>query len=156
MSLRSVDHHRECASRHFLHGSSHGAIEREWPNRDRRLGAGRSCNRAGCSPGPGLAREKRSASKRRTGYSNRPPPSTLEVAVYVPAKEDLAIGVEFAPRVVGILSPARADGFANQWITLATQLSTDGLLGLLPSDGNGKGGRKGHTRSKRKGKGKRH
>ena len=80
----------------------------------------------------------------------------LEVAVYVPAKEDLAIGVEFAPRIVGILSPARADGFANQWITLATQLSTDGLLGLLPLDANGKGGRKGHTRSKRKGKGKRH
>jgi hypothetical protein len=80
----------------------------------------------------------------------------LEVAVYVPAKEDLAIGVEFAPRVVGILSPARADGFANQWITLATQLSTDGLLGLLPSDANNKGGHKGHSRSKRKGKSKRH
>ena len=81
----------------------------------------------------------------------------LEVAVYVPAKEDLAIGVEFAPRIVGILAPARADGFANQWIILPTQLSTDGLLGLLPSNPKERRGRKrgGRGHATRKGKGKR-
>jgi hypothetical protein len=94
----------------------------------------------------------------------------LEVAVYVPAKNNLAIGVEFAPRVVGILDPVRAEGFANQWITLATQLSTGGLLQPPPSDDNqqnpGDGSQqkprdgdqkhrdsRSHHRRKRKGKG---
>jgi len=79
----------------------------------------------------------------------------VEVEVYVPAPYGLEIGVEFAPRILGILNPVRADGLSNQWITLNTQLSTDGLLRLLPLDTNNKGGRKGHTQSKRKGKGKR-
>jgi len=80
----------------------------------------------------------------------------VEVEVYVPAPDGLEIGVEFAPRILGILNPVRADGLSNQWITLNTQLSTDGLLRLLPLDTNNKGGRKRHTQSKRKGKGKRH
>lgn len=80
----------------------------------------------------------------------------LEVAVHVPASEDLAIGVEFAPRVVGLLAPARAEGFANQWITLFTQLATDGLLDLEPSRPNEKRDRKAHSGSRHKRNGKRH
>jgi hypothetical protein len=52
----------------------------------------------------------------------------LEVAVYVPARKSLAIGVEFARNLVGILEPVRAEGATNQWITLATQLPIDTLL----------------------------
>jgi hypothetical protein len=45
----------------------------------------------------------------------------IKVAVRVPAKEDLPIGLEFAPRILGILNPDRADGFANSWVSLRTE-----------------------------------
>jgi hypothetical protein len=45
----------------------------------------------------------------------------IRVAVRVPAKEDLPIGVEFAPRILGILNPDRAEGFANSWVSLRTE-----------------------------------
>lgn len=44
----------------------------------------------------------------------------IKVAVRVPAKEDLPIGLEFAPRILGILNPDRAEGFANSWVSLRT------------------------------------
>lgn len=44
----------------------------------------------------------------------------IKVAVRVPAKEDLPIGLEFAPRILGILNPDRAEGFANSWVSLKT------------------------------------
>jgi hypothetical protein len=78
----------------------------------------------------------------------------VKVEVYVPAPDGLEIGVEFAPRIVGILNPARADGFSNQWITLNTQLSLDKLLGILPLDTKQPGPQKNRSRDKHKGKGK--
>jgi hypothetical protein len=53
----------------------------------------------------------------------------VKIEVLVPAKDDLPIGVEFAPRIIGILNPERAEGFANSAITLTTAL--DPGLGIL-------------------------
>ena len=45
----------------------------------------------------------------------------VRVEVYVPATDDdMPVRVEFAPRVVGILSPASAEGTANAWVSLQT------------------------------------
>ena len=52
----------------------------------------------------------------------------VKVAVRVPVDDSklpdydgpMPVRVEFAPRVVGILSPASAEGTANQWVTLRT------------------------------------
>src|SRR3954470_22498567 len=82
--------------------------------------------------GPGFGRGERLRFEETDRLQQSDSAVDLEIAVYVPAKSDLAIGVEFAPRSVDILAPARAEGFANQWITLPTQLKTDGLLGLSP------------------------
>lgn len=43
----------------------------------------------------------------------------VRVAVYVPAQDSsMPVAVEFAPRVLGILWPDRAEGTANEWVTL--------------------------------------
>ena len=44
----------------------------------------------------------------------------VEVRVLVPAREAMPVLVEFAPRLLGLLSPASAEGTANTWITLRT------------------------------------
>lgn len=44
----------------------------------------------------------------------------VEVQVLVPAREAMPVLVEFAPRLLGLLSPASAEGTANTWITLRT------------------------------------
>ena len=45
------------------------------------------------------------------------------VQVFVPANDDaMAVSVEFAPNLLGLLAPARAQGVANSWITLQTLL----------------------------------
>ena len=45
----------------------------------------------------------------------------VEIEAYVPATDDaMPVRVEFAPRAVGILWPASAEGTANEWITLRT------------------------------------
>jgi hypothetical protein len=47
----------------------------------------------------------------------------VTIDVYVPSSDDaMPVRVEFAPRVAGLLSPASAEGLANTWITLSTQL----------------------------------
>jgi hypothetical protein len=46
----------------------------------------------------------------------------LLIEVYLPATEDHPVAVEFAPRVVGILSPARAEGITNSTIRLRAVL----------------------------------
>lgn len=47
----------------------------------------------------------------------------VEVAVYVPAIDSsMPIGIEFAPNIIGLLAPARAEGTANEWIVLRTVL----------------------------------
>ncbi len=47
----------------------------------------------------------------------------VHVAVYVPTGDStLPVLVEFAPRVVGILAPASAEGTTNAWIDLGTML----------------------------------
>jgi hypothetical protein len=43
------------------------------------------------------------------------------VSVYVPARPDkMAIQVEYAPRIVGILNPASVEGTSNSWVHLKT------------------------------------
>ena len=43
----------------------------------------------------------------------------VRVDVYVPSRDDaMPVLVEFAPRVVGVLAPASAEGTANRWIGL--------------------------------------
>jgi hypothetical protein len=47
----------------------------------------------------------------------------VRIDVFVPANDDaMPVRVEFAPRVVGILNPAAAEGVANTWVTVATAL----------------------------------
>jgi hypothetical protein len=106
--------------------------------------------------GPGFGRGEKLRFEETDQLQQSDSAVDLEVAVYVPAKNDLAIGVEFAPRIVGILNPARAEGFANQWITLTTQLKTGGLLGLLPLDANEHRDQNGRVHARHKGKRKRH
>ncbi len=42
----------------------------------------------------------------------------VRIKVQVPARDDIPVRVEFAPRVVGVLAPDRAEGTANEWISL--------------------------------------
>ena len=43
----------------------------------------------------------------------------VRVDVYVPSRDDdMPVLVEFAPRVVGLLAPASAEGTANRWVSL--------------------------------------
>ena len=45
----------------------------------------------------------------------------VKVAAYVPTADDgMPVLVEVAPRVVGLLSPASAEGAANEWVRLKT------------------------------------
>jgi hypothetical protein len=45
------------------------------------------------------------------------------IDVFVPATDvAMPVRVEFAPRVVGILDPAYAEGVANAWVSLSTEL----------------------------------
>jgi hypothetical protein len=45
----------------------------------------------------------------------------IQVAVYVPASDDaMPIRVEVAPRILGLLWPASAEGTANEWIVMRT------------------------------------
>jgi hypothetical protein len=47
----------------------------------------------------------------------------LRIRVYVPTSGcSFPVIVEFAPRVLGILAPATAEGMTNQWITFKTTL----------------------------------
>jgi hypothetical protein len=47
----------------------------------------------------------------------------VEVAVYVPARDSsMYVGIEFAPNIIGLLNPARAEGTANSWVILRTVL----------------------------------
>lgn len=47
----------------------------------------------------------------------------VEVAVYVPARDSsMFVGVEFAPNVVGLLAPSKAEGTANEWVVLRAVL----------------------------------
>ena len=47
----------------------------------------------------------------------------VKTAVLVPATDSaMPVRVEFAPRVVGLLAPAEAEGTANSWVALRTSL----------------------------------
>jgi hypothetical protein len=46
----------------------------------------------------------------------------VQIDVYVPADRELPIGLEAAPRILGILDPARAEGATNEWISFATHV----------------------------------
>lgn len=46
----------------------------------------------------------------------------VKVEVLVPASEEMPILVEVAPRVVGLLRPAAAEGTANRWLSLKTSV----------------------------------
>jgi hypothetical protein len=59
----------------------------------------------------------------RTSESLRVTANGIEVVirVYVPAKSNkVPIRVEFAPRAIGLLSPASATGTTNSWVVLKT------------------------------------
>lgn len=45
------------------------------------------------------------------------------VSVYVPTRtDDMAVRIEFAPRIVGILSPQSVEGTSNSWVHLKGRL----------------------------------
>lgn len=73
--------------------------------------------------GPGFGRGENvrfaeSSALRRTAEGME-----ITVKAYVPARDDaMPVRLEFAPRVVGILWPASAEGTANAWVTLKTKL----------------------------------
>ncbi len=47
----------------------------------------------------------------------------VRIKVYVPATDDtMPVLVEFAPEVVGILAPSAAEGTANTWISVKTEI----------------------------------
>lgn len=47
----------------------------------------------------------------------------IEVAIFVPAVDsDMPVRVEFAPRILGVLSPDSAEGTANSWVILKTRI----------------------------------
>jgi hypothetical protein len=46
----------------------------------------------------------------------------VKVEVYVPARSDIPVRAEFAPRLLGILRPDTAEGTANEWVKLRTRL----------------------------------
>lgn len=74
--------------------------------------------------GPGFGRGERVRFEKRRRLKRSAKGVKVEVAVYVPADRKLRIGVEFAPRIVGILNPVRAQGVTNEWIILTTHLQT--------------------------------
>lgn len=45
----------------------------------------------------------------------------VEVKAFMPAKKDMPVGLEFAPRLLGILNPDTAEGVSNSWVTLKTK-----------------------------------
>ena len=48
---------------------------------------------------------------------------SVDVAVYVPARTNtLPVSVFFAPRLLGILWPASADGYANRWVSVSSHV----------------------------------
>ena len=46
----------------------------------------------------------------------------VRVEVYVPAKGSFPVRVDFAPRILGILSPESTEGVTNSWFGLTTDL----------------------------------
>ncbi len=46
----------------------------------------------------------------------------VNVAVFVPAVEDMPVGVDFAPHLLRLLNPIRAEGTTNSWITLSAKV----------------------------------
>ena len=47
----------------------------------------------------------------------------IEVAAYVPSSDEaMPVRVEVAPRILGILWPASAEGIANEWVVLRTRV----------------------------------
>ena len=45
----------------------------------------------------------------------------VKVKVFVPARDDeMPVRLEFAPRLLGILQPATAEGRANRWVSLTS------------------------------------
>jgi hypothetical protein len=74
--------------------------------------------------GPGFGRGERLRFEKRRRLKRSAKGLQVQVAVYVPADRKLRIGVEFAPRLVGILNPVRAKGVTNEWIILTTHLRT--------------------------------
>ena len=70
--------------------------------------------------GPGFGRGERVRFETSRKLKQTRTGTDVAVAVMVPAQDDLPIGVEFAPRILGILNPDRAEGATNRWIKLKT------------------------------------
>lgn len=72
--------------------------------------------------GPGFGRGEKVTTETAHHLKVHDDEFEVEVRVYVPARSNIDIGVEFAPNILGILAPDTAEGKANKWVTLRTTL----------------------------------
>jgi hypothetical protein len=102
--------------------------------------------------GPGFGRGERVRFAETNRLRQSRSAVEVEIAVYIPADERMDIGVEFAPRIVGILNPERAEGATNEWVTLKTTLTTGSLLLPQPAEPSATqgGAERGQPKPKRK------
>jgi hypothetical protein len=45
----------------------------------------------------------------------------VAIAAFMPARTDFGVRIDFAPRLLGLLSSLQANGEANAWITLEAE-----------------------------------
>lgn len=73
--------------------------------------------------GPGFGRGEDVRFAESRVLRNGPGGIEVDIAVYVPARDDaMPVRVEFAGRLAEFLTPARAEGTANAWVTLRVML----------------------------------
>ncbi|MDP9369255.1 MAG: hypothetical protein M3Q03_13435 [Chloroflexota bacterium] len=73
--------------------------------------------------GPGFGRGEEVRFAESGALRNGPGGIEVDITVYVPARDDaMPVRVEFADRLVEFLTPARAEGTANAWVTLRVML----------------------------------
>lgn len=73
-------------------------------------------------PGLGFLRGEKVTFERSAKLEKTADGIELNIAVYVPARDNFDVEVDFAPRILGILKPEKADGRTNDWIKLKTRL----------------------------------
>jgi hypothetical protein len=73
-------------------------------------------------PGIGFLRGENVSFKRSRKLAKSADGIELKIALLVPAGDDFPVGVDFAPRVLGILKPESTEGRTNRWIKMSTRL----------------------------------
>lgn len=71
--------------------------------------------------GIGFGRGEKTTFKKSKRLKKKGGKIDVEIKAMMPAKNDLPVGLEFAPRLLGILNPDTAEGVANSWVTLKTK-----------------------------------